>query len=176
VLSDHGRRDPETGRYQKVVWRSRSPQGIDLTVHRQEVVVIIGQRTGEVDPAALRQPAGMAEFRPSGLFGQRLCGSVSAAGAPAGRGTDDCATCARMSGWCSSTLTSSTPDRHPELHAGLEQALGISKVEAEQKAKEQLERWAGRQGRRLSRHPVGCQKQRVAIARALVMEPKIHAL
>jgi polar amino acid transport system ATP-binding protein len=151
-------------------------QGIDLTVHRQDVLVLIGP-SGQGKSTLLRC-VNLLEWPNSGQV--IFLGKDYAVRHPwrerlRGRGNEDLRYLRTHIGMVFQHF-----NLFPHLTAlenctlGLEQSLSIAKAEAEQKAKEQLERVG--LGDKFHAYPdtlSGGQKQRVAIARALVMEPKL---
>jgi ABC-type polar amino acid transport system ATPase subunit len=151
-------------------------KGIDLTVHRQEVVVIIGP-SGQGKSTLLRC-INLLEWPDSGeivFLGKDYALKRTWVERMTGQGRDDVRYLRTHVGMVFQHF-----NLFPHLTAlqnctlGMEQALKISRPEAEQKAKQQLER-VGLEDK-FSAYPdtlSGGQKQRVAIARALVMEPQI---
>jgi ABC-type polar amino acid transport system ATPase subunit len=151
-------------------------KGVDLTVHRQEVVVIIGP-SGQGKSTLLRC-VNLLEWPNSGqvIFeGKDYATQHGRLDRLLGRGRDDLRYLRTHIGMVFQHF-----NLFPHLTAiqnctlGLEQALQISKSEAEQRAAAQLEKVG--LGDKLGAYPdtlSGGQKQRVAIARSLVMEPRI---
>jgi polar amino acid transport system ATP-binding protein len=151
-------------------------RGINMNVHRQEVVVIVGP-SGQGKSTLLRC-INLLEWPDSGsvfFLGQDYAVKRPWLDRLMGRGRDDLRYLRTHIGMVFQHF-----NLFPHLTAlqnctlGLEQALKISGAEAEQKAKEQLERVG--LGDKFNAYPdtlSGGQKQRVAIARALVMEPQI---
>ncbi len=151
-------------------------KGINLTVHRQEVVVIIGP-SGQGKSTLLRC-VNLLEWPDSGeviFLGKNYAVKHSWQDRLRGRGQEDLRYLRTHIGMVFQHF-----NLFPHLTAlqnctlGLEQALKIPKAEAEQRAKAQLERVG--LGDKLHAYPdtlSGGQKQRVAIARSLVMEPKL---
>jgi ABC-type polar amino acid transport system ATPase subunit len=151
-------------------------KGIDLTVHRQEVVVIIGP-SGQGKSTLLRC-TNLLEWPNSGRV--IFDGKDYAAKHPwherlRGRGREDLRYLRTHVGMVFQHF-----NLFPHLTAlqnctlGLEQALKISKSEAAERAEEQL-RTVGL-GDKVDAYPdtlSGGQKQRVALARSLAMEPQI---
>jgi polar amino acid transport system ATP-binding protein len=151
-------------------------RGIDLTVHRQEVVVIIGP-SGQGKSTLLRC-INLLEWPNSGrvvFLGKDYATGHGRLDRLRGRGRDDLRYLRTHIGMVFQHF-----NLFPHLTAlqnctlGLEQALKISKSEAEEKAESQLERVG--LGDKLHAYPdtlSGGQKQRVALARSLVMEPQL---
>ncbi|MFZ5916456.1 MAG: amino acid ABC transporter ATP-binding protein [Chloroflexota bacterium] len=151
-------------------------RGIDLTVHRQEVVVIIGP-SGQGKSTLLRC-INLLEWPDSGqviFFGKDYAGGHSWLDRLTGRGRDDLRYLRTHIGMVFQHF-----NLFPHLTAlqnctlGLEQALRVSRAEAEERAREQLKRVG--LGDKLNAYPdtlSGGQKQRVAIARSLVMGPQL---
>jgi len=151
-------------------------KGIDLTVHRKDVVVIIGP-SGQGKSTLLRC-INLLEWPDSGsivFLGKNYALKRSRLDRLVGRGRDDLRYLRTHMGMVFQHF-----NLFPHLTAlenctlGLEQALKMSRAEAEQKAKEQLERVG--LGDKFGAYPdtlSGGQKQRVALARSLVMQPQI---
>jgi ABC-type polar amino acid transport system ATPase subunit len=151
-------------------------RGIDMTVHRQEVVVVIGP-SGQGKSTLLRC-INLLEWPDSGqviFLGKDYAVGHSRLDRLTGRGRDDLRYLRTHIGMVFQHF-----NLFPHLTAlenctlGLEQALKISRQEAEEKAKEQLTRVG--LADKLHAYPdtlSGGQKQRVAIARSLVMEPQL---
>ncbi|MGD2041819.1 MAG: amino acid ABC transporter ATP-binding protein [Anaerolineae bacterium] len=151
-------------------------RGIDLTVARQEVVVIIGP-SGQGKSTLLRC-VNLLEWPDSGQVvfeGKNYAAQHSFSDRLLGKGREDLRYLRTHIGMVFQHF-----NLFPHLTAlqnctlGLEQALKISKSEGEKRAKEQL----NRVGLHDKYHAYpdtlsGGQKQRVALARSLVMEPKI---
>jgi ABC-type polar amino acid transport system ATPase subunit len=151
-------------------------RGVDLSVNRQEVVVIIGP-SGQGKSTLLRC-VNLLEWPDSGevvFEGKNYLTQHGMADRLLGRGRENLRYLRTHIGMVFQHF-----NLFPHLTAlqnctlGLEQALKVSKSEAEQRAKEQLGRVG--LGDKLHAYPdtlSGGQKQRVALARSLVMEPKI---
>jgi ABC-type polar amino acid transport system ATPase subunit len=151
-------------------------RGVDLSVNRQEVVVIIGP-SGQGKSTLLRC-VNLLEWPDSGKVvfeGKNYLMPHGLADRLLGRGRDDLRYLRTHIGMVFQHF-----NLFPHLTAlqnctlGLEQALSISKSESEQRAVLQLERVG--LGDKLDAYPdtlSGGQKQRVALARSLVMEPRI---
>lgn len=151
-------------------------RGIDLTVHRKDVVVIIGP-SGQGKSTLLRC-INLLEWPNSGsivFLGKNYALKRSRFDRLVGRGRDDLRYLRTHMGMVFQHF-----NLFPHLTAlenctlGLEQALKMPRAEAEQKAREQLERVG--LGDKFDAYPdtlSGGQKQRVALARSLVMQPQI---
>jgi ABC-type polar amino acid transport system ATPase subunit len=151
-------------------------KGVNLTVHRGEVVVIIGP-SGQGKSTLLRC-VNLLEWPDSGSIifeGKDYLVKHSRFDRMLGRRNDDLRYLRTHIGMVFQHF-----NLFPHLTAlqnctlGLEQALNISKAEAENRARSQLTRVG--LAEKADAYPdtlSGGQKQRVAIARSLVMEPKI---
>jgi ABC-type polar amino acid transport system ATPase subunit len=151
-------------------------RGVDLTVHRGEVVVIIGP-SGQGKSTLLRC-VNLLEWPNSGdvIFeGKNYAGKHSRFAQLRGQARDDLRYLRTHVGMVFQHF-----NLFPHMTAlqncmlGLEQALSMSKAEAEDRSRKQLERVGLHD--KLHAYPdtlSGGQKQRVAIARSLVMEPRI---
>jgi ABC-type polar amino acid transport system ATPase subunit len=150
--------------------------GIDLDVHRQEVVVIIGPSGG--GKSTLLRCVNLLEWPDSGkvvFHGKDYAAKHSWSDRLLGRGRDDLRYLRTHIGMVFQHF-----NLFPHMTAlqnctlGLEQALNISKSEGKERAAQQLQRVG--LGDKLDAYPdtlSGGQKQRVALARSLVMEPQI---
>jgi ABC-type polar amino acid transport system ATPase subunit len=150
--------------------------GVDLTVHRQDVVVIIGP-SGQGKSTLLRC-INLLEWPNSGqvvFLGKDYAVRYPWIERLRGRGGEDLRYLRTHIGMVFQHF-----NLFPHLTTlqnctlGLEQSLKISRDLAEQKAREQLDRVG--LGDKVNAYPdtlSGGQKQRVAIARSLVMEPKL---
>ena len=150
--------------------------GIDLTLHQQEVLVIIGPSGG--GKSTLLRCINLLEWPDAGqvIFeGKNYATRHAGLDRLKGRGRENLRYLRTHIGMVFQHF-----HLFPHLTAlenttlGLEQALGVRKQEAEARAREQLNRVG--LGDKIDVYPdtlSGGQKQRVALARSLVMEPKL---
>ncbi len=144
-------------------------KGIDLQIHRQEVVCIIG-KSGSGKSTLLRCINGLERFQQGVLtvHGQPLQpdrADTLRAAAPERRHD------------LPELQPVPAPERRPQRHAGAHAGQGLPRAEARRRAEQLLARVGlADKFEHLPEQLSGGQQQRVAIARALAMDPEGAAL